>query len=109
MQEKKNFIYKNEEFVCENCGKQNFPNRPEIRNHCQFCLHSKHVDRDVPGDRLSDCGGLLRPVDVDHHKKKGWVLVFECVKCGANSRNKVASDDDMDLVANISGRARNNN
>jgi hypothetical protein len=105
-QEKKNPIYRNEEFVCENCGELNKPNRPEIRNHCRYCLHSKHVDRDVPGDRLSECKGLLRPIDVDYHKKKGWVLVFECVKCGSESRNMVVSDDNMDLVADISSRAR---
>jgi hypothetical protein len=103
---KKNFIYKNESFKCENCGLLNEPKRPEIRNHCMFCLHSKHVDLDVPGDRLSECHGLFVPVDVDYHKKKGWVLVFECVKCGSKSRNMVVSDDNMDLVAKISSNAR---
>lgn len=104
---KKNFIYRNESFICENCGRENTPNRPEIRNHCRYCLYSKHVDRDVPGDRSSECHGLLKPVDVDYHKKKGWVLVFECVKCGASSRNMVVSDDNMELVAKISSDAKN--
>ncbi len=106
---KKNFIYKNEEFVCENCGELNTPNRPEIRNHCRFCLWSKHLDDEVPGDRLSDCGGMLRPVDVDYNKKKGWVLIFECVKCGLETRNMVVSDDDMELVSKISAEARKRN
>lgn len=108
MQKKTTPIYRNESFVCENCGHENKVNRPEIRNHCQKCLHSKHVDLDVPGDRLSDCGGLLKPVKVDYHKKKGWVLVFECVKCGSGSRNKVVSDDNMKLVAEISARGNLN-
>lgn len=106
MQEKKNFIYKNEGFICENCGNENEVNRPEIRNHCRFCLCSKHVDRDLPGDRLSECGGILDPIDVDYNRKKGWVLVFRCVKCSGSSRNKVASDDNMDMVQKISERAR---
>ena len=106
MQEKKNFIYRNEGFICENCGQENHVNRPEIRNHCQFCLCSKHVDKNIPGDREAECGGILGPIDVDYNKKKGWILVFKCLKCGAISRNKVASDDNIDMVQKISQRAR---
>ena len=73
-QKRKNFIYKNEEFVCDNCGEQNFVIRPEIRNHCRKCLCSKHVDNDVPGDRESDCLGLMRPKRAYYHKKKGYMV-----------------------------------
>ncbi|WDF05905.1 RNHCP domain-containing protein [Shouchella hunanensis] len=30
------------------------------RNHCPFCLYSKHQDI-IPGDRASTCGGLMEP------------------------------------------------
>lgn len=31
------------------------------RNHWLYCLYSRHVDGDVPGDRASDCGGSATP------------------------------------------------
>jgi len=39
----------NESFVCENCSKE-ILKHPEwsARNHCPFCLHSKHLDKDFP-------------------------------------------------------------
>ena len=33
------------------------------RNHCPNCLSSLHVDEE-PGDRASDCGGIMEPVAV---------------------------------------------
>jgi len=48
---------RNEEFECENCGKK-ISLHPEssARNHCPYCLFSKHLDDKFPGDRLSECG-----------------------------------------------------
>jgi len=39
----------NESFTCGNCGKQ-ITKHPEgsARNHCPFCLYSKHLDKDFP-------------------------------------------------------------
>ena len=39
-----------EEFICENCGKKVKKLGYTCRNHCPYCLHSKHVDVN-PGDR----------------------------------------------------------
>ena len=49
-------------FTCKVCG------RPVVsagagtdhRNHCPNCLSSLHVDIE-PGDRESDCGGIMDP------------------------------------------------
>lgn len=54
-----------ESFTCRNCG---YPVVPagagsDHRNHCPNCLCSVHLDIE-PGDRESDCGGLMEPVAV---------------------------------------------
>lgn len=100
--EKKNFIMLNEKFVCENCGKNNEPLKGGCRNHCKFCLHSKHVDENIPGDRESKCHGLMIPIDVDSNSKKGYIIIHRCENCGVITRNKHASDDDFDAIITLS-------
>ena len=50
------FTVIDEEFECENCGKQVPKLGYSCRNHCPYCLHSKHVDVN-PGDRSEKCHG----------------------------------------------------
>jgi len=93
------FIARQEPFTCEHCGKDVAPlTEGSYRNHCPFCLHSKHVDELGPGDRASTCGGLMAPVGLDGTASKGWVLVHRCMRCGKNIRNKIAPDDDLSAV-----------
>ena len=89
-----------EEFICENCGKKVEKLGYSCRNHCPHCLYSKQVDVN-PGDREEKCHGLLKPIDVEINSKKGYVLVFKCMKCGAIRKNKIAEDDNMELVYKI--------
>lgn len=90
------FIARQEPFVCEHCGKAVEPlAQGSYRNHCPYCLWSKHVDAEGPGDRASACGGLMEPVALDQDGKKGWVLLHQCVKCGKEIRNKTAPDDEI--------------
>lgn len=90
------FIARQEPFVCEHCGKAVEPlEHGSYRNHCPFCLFSKHVDRDGPGDRLSGCQSLMQPVSLDYDGKKGWLIVHECSKCRKTIPNKAAPDDDV--------------
>ena len=98
---RKNFIHKNEEFVCEQCGYLN-PLGDQIRNHCSQCLYSKHLDKDVPGDRASECGGLMRPSSITYKGAKGFMINFICVKCGHKYVNKVLEGDNQELVSKIS-------
>ena len=83
----------NQSFTCLACG---FEVPPLLvggyRNHCPRCLHSRHVDVN-PGDRSATCGGLMRPVAVEHSGKKGWVIVHRCLECGELRRNRAALDD----------------
>ena len=95
-----NFTKIDEEFVCENCGKKVTKLGYSCRNHCPYCLYSKHVDKN-PGDREETCHGLLRPIGVEINSKKGYVIVFKCIKCGAIRKNKVAEDDNMELIYKI--------
>ena len=36
-----------EAFVCEHCGKKVEPLGYSCRNHCPYCLYSKHVDKNL--------------------------------------------------------------
>src|SRR5436853_7701685 len=90
------FIAREESFTCEHCSKAVEPlGSGTYRNHCPYCLWSKHVDDQGPGDRASLCQGLMRPAGIDQDGKKGFMLIHVCVKCGKRIRNKTAPDDDL--------------
>lgn len=99
---KKNFISMNEAFKCQNCGAKNSLLKGGCRNHCTKCLHSLHVDKDIPGDRKSDCRGIMEPVEVEQNGKKGFMIIHKCVKCAKIIRNKCAQDDDFDAIIKLS-------
>lgn len=83
----------NNAFACAHCGAAVRPlQNGSVRNHCPACLHSLHVDV-LPGDRASDCHGVMEPVGVEQSGKKGWVIVHRCRRCGLSGRNKAALDD----------------
>ena len=89
-----------EAFICENCGKEVIPLGYSCRNHCPYCLTSKHVDIN-PGDRQESCHGMLEPIRVELDSKKGYVIVFRCKKCKAIRKNRAAKDDNMDLIIKL--------
>lgn len=102
-------IAKNEGFVCENCGQKVAPIKfgGSYRNHCPDCLWSKHVDTDEPGDRKSDCQGMMEPVGVFTRRTGEYVLVHKCQKCGFERYNRIAGDDDFGKVTSLSTRPIN--
>ena len=67
---------KDEEFVCENCGKKVLPLKYSARDHCPYCLYSKHVDI-MPGDRLNECKGLLKPIGIEKFKDT-YKIIYRC-------------------------------
>ncbi len=90
------FIARQEAFTCEHCGKHvGALKHGTYRNHCPFCLWSKHVDQDGPGDRASTCGSLMTPMSLDQRGKKGWMINHRCTACGKTIPNIVAPDDDI--------------
>lgn len=98
--ENKRFSKNDNGFICENCKKEVSPLGYTSRNHCPFCLHSKHLDIN-PGDRASDCGGLLVPIHAEISAKKGYVIVHKCEKCGEIHKNKAANDDNVSLIIKL--------
>lgn len=63
------------------------------RNHCPFCLHSRHVDAVRPGDRASTCRAIMAPIGVFVRPSGEQVLVHRCLGCGIERWNRVAADD----------------
>ncbi len=95
----------NTAFICENCGEHvKALTNGSIRNHCPFCLFSKHVDNS-PGDRACNCKGIMEPIAVELNSKKGQQIVHRCLKCGVKKLNKVAEDteqsDNMRLILDL--------
>ena len=88
----KTFNEIDEEFICENCGKKIEKLGYSCRDHCNYCLCSKHLDIN-PGDRQATCHGMLEPIGVELSSKKGYVIVYKCNKCGEIKKNKAANDD----------------
>jgi hypothetical protein len=79
------------------------------RNHCPYCLWSRHLDLAVAGDRLSACKAPMRPIGLTMkpgHNKYALgggelMLVHLCLDCGRLSINRIAADDDVQTLAGI--------
>ena len=96
----KRFLEKDEEFICENCGKKVEKLIYSSRDHCPYCLYSKHVDIS-PGDRLNNCKGLLKPISIEKFKDS-FKIVYKCMKCNEIHKNIIAKDDNYDEIINLS-------
>lgn len=96
----KRFNEIDEEFICENCGKKVEKLIYSSRDHCPYCLYSKHVDI-LPGDRNNTCLGLLKPIGIEKYKDT-FKIIYKCDKCGMLHKNIIARDDDFDLIINLS-------
>lgn len=89
-----------ESFVCENCNKVVDKLKYSARDHCPFCLYSKHVDIN-PGDRSNECKGLLKPVDIEKFKDT-YKIIYRCEKCNQIHKNIAATDDDINKIIELS-------
>lgn len=88
-----------ENFTCEHCGKEVSKLKYTARDHCPYCLYSKHVDIN-PGDRANTCLGLLKPIDIEKFKDT-YKIIYECQKCHMSHKNVVANDDSMDKIIDL--------
>jgi hypothetical protein len=83
-------------FKCGRCrafvGPATFGGRH--RNHCPFCLTSRHVDHRRPGDRASPCRALMPAAGVAYRSNGEQMVVHRCNGCGIERQNRVAADDD---------------
>lgn len=102
------------DFVCLSCG--TFVSAGEAlsgvrnRNHCPYCLSSRHLDQFEAGDRLSACKAPMQPVGLtlkrSAKKYTGrsqgeLMLVHLCEGCGKVSINRIAADDNADLILSV--------
>ena len=91
----KRFQRRIEDFTCNHC-------RTEVvgdgyTNHCPNCLYSKHVDQN-PGDRLSQCQGLMAPIDIIIKGGLPVSIVHRCERCGFHRPNKISESDNREAL-----------
>ena len=90
-------------FICASCGKTVEPLKYSSRDHCPYCLCSLHVDIN-PGDRANECKGILKPIDLEYSQNKGYVIIYRCEKCHQLHKNKVAEDDNKEIIRKVSNK-----
>jgi len=102
------------EFRCIHCREfvsTRGPIGTEHRNHCPFCLWSKHVDLKKPGDRKSECKAPMEPIGLTF-KQEGFdkygrlrqgelMLIHRCTAGDKISINRIAGDDDPQVILEI--------
>jgi hypothetical protein len=87
-------------FRCSHCRKFVVINESmgtANRNHCNWCLWSKHVD-EMKGDRRATCQGGMRPIGLtfkhEGHGRVGEIMLIHlCSTCQKLSINRIARDD----------------
>lgn len=89
-----------EDFTCEKCGNKVVGNG--FTNHCPKCLWSKHVDVE-PGDRASNCDGLMKPIRVEKEGEE-YKITHKCIVCNHEKRNKSNVEDDFNELVNLSNQ-----
>jgi RNHCP domain len=80
------------------------------RNHCPYCLWSRHMDLFQAGDRLSACKAPMRPVGLTMKRSRKkyatlavgeLMLVHQCSACERISINRIAADDDAQAILDV--------
>jgi hypothetical protein len=85
--------HRDERFSCVVCGLDVPEHGRTARDHCPRCLSGLHVDV-IPGDRASDCGGVLRAVGADGAGGR-WRIRYRCDRCGSERWNQALLDGDV--------------
>jgi hypothetical protein len=80
------------------------------RNHCPYCLWSRHLDLYEAGDRLSACKAVMKPMGLTlkQTRKKyasgqpGELMIIHlCTECDSVSINRIAADDDVKILREV--------
>jgi len=96
----KKFKMIDEEFICEICHKKINKLNYTARDHCNYCLYSKHVDI-MPGDRLNNCHRILEPIGIEKFKNT-YKIIYKCQKCNQLHKNIMAVDDNFEKIIELS-------
>ena len=94
----RNFIRKIENFTCEHCGELVVGDG--YTDHCPKCLWAKHMDRLIPGDRESDCKGMMEPIRVSYEKGI-FKIFYRCLSCGHEFGVRESKNDNRDELLNL--------
>lgn len=101
-----NYFEINSDFTCVHC--HNYVSAGQMlagvhnRNHCPYCLWSRHLDLFKAGDRMAACKAPMQPVGLTikrSYKKYASatggeiMLVHWCSGCEKISINRIAADD----------------
>lgn len=99
---RKNFLRKKEDFVCENCG--NKVTGDGYTDHCPKCLWGKHVDKEIPGDRASECRGMMEPIKTECQMTNvKFQIKYKCTKCRHEFWVREGKRDDRELLMKLCG------
>jgi hypothetical protein len=101
-------------FTCIQCAAQVYTQAMisgvQNRNHCPYCLCSRHMDQSLAGDRLSACRAIMQPIGLTvkpSRNKYGvlacgeLMLIHRCSDCGKLSINRLAADDQVERLMEI--------
>jgi len=92
-------------FTCKHCGgyvsTDYIASGVRNRNHCPYCLWSRHVDLVAAGDRLAACKAPMRPIGLSLKATRNryapdsgeLMLIHLCTDCEMLSINRIAADD----------------
>ena len=107
------------DFRCANChalvSSMQMLSGVNNRNHCPYCLWSRHLDLYSAGDRLSACKAPMNPIGLTMKKGRNkyrldaggeLMLIHQCSECGTLSINRIAADDHPDSVMEIFHESR---
>jgi hypothetical protein len=104
----------NPDFKCIHC--HNFVSAGSMlsgvnhRNHCPYCLWSRHMDLINAGDRMSACKAPMEPIGLTMKRvtKKypsasggELMLIHLCSECERISVNRIAADDDPEGILDV--------
>lgn len=97
---------RDEAFVCVRCGRDVPPAGRTARDHCPWCLTSRHLDV-VPGDRASTCRAPMQAIGLEV-RGADLVLTYRCEACDATFRVRALQDvavpDDPTALRALSAR-----
>lgn len=94
----KRFQKRVEDFICINCSKK--VSGDGYTDHCPHCLYSVHVDIN-PGDRMSSCGGTMKPLGVKRSGEK-YIIYYVCQDCNYSHEVKMNKDDNLKEIILLS-------
>lgn len=101
------------DFKCAHCGhivsSAHWLSGVNNRNHCPYCLWSRHLDLYAAGDRLSACKAPMRPVALTCKRSRNkyasgrgeLMLIHHCMDCDDVSINRIAADDDANTILDV--------